>query len=44
MQALNASYMADMVSCAKAAGTVSGAEEDEDKEKPRDNAGRDAWP
>lgn len=42
---LNASYVADMVSCAKAAATGSRAEEeDEDKERPRDNARRDAWP
>jgi hypothetical protein len=42
LQGLDASYVADMVSCAKATATASGTEEDEDKERPRGTARRDA--
>jgi hypothetical protein len=44
LQGSDASYVADMVSRAKAAAIASGTEEDEDKERPRGTARRDAWP
>lgn len=44
LQGLDTLYVADIVSCSKAAATASGTEEDEDKERLRGTATRYAWP